>query len=99
MTWLRSTALTKPVAEIVSGVANAYEVEAEQVRPDVTRFLSEMSAVHLIEVSSAKVSAGESALAGSCAIEGCLVEVPGTAELSGTEGPVGREGLAAAGAR
>jgi len=83
--------LEKPraVAEVVSEVAEAYEVDAERVQQDAMRFLSDMQAAGLIEVCGCEVSSGQDFLA----------EVPGAVEATGTEGPVGREGLAAADAR
>ena len=98
-------AAPRAVAEVVSAVAEAYETDRERVREDVVSFLNEMQAAALIEVSPARVSAMQAAVrtsateAGatqSCAGEGGLAEVPGTAVVAGTEGPVGREGLAAA---
>ncbi|HEY6337460.1 MAG TPA: PqqD family protein [Candidatus Sulfotelmatobacter sp.] len=84
-------------SDLVSGVAEAYEVDAERVRADVMRFLNEMRAVGLLEDSAVQISAAESWALENCVSENFLAEVPGTA--AGTEGPVGREGLAAADAR
>jgi Coenzyme PQQ synthesis protein D (PqqD) len=83
--------LEKPRAgtEVVSEVAEAYEVDADRVRHDAMRFLSDMLAASLIEVCEREVSS----------VENFLAEVPGAVEVAGTEGPVGREGLAAADAR
>jgi Coenzyme PQQ synthesis protein D (PqqD) len=76
----------RTVGEVVGAVAEEYQVDTEQVRQDVLRFLGEMRAVGLIEISSAsEISPVESGLA----------EVPESAVVAGTEGPVGREGLAA----
>ncbi|MFZ0958962.1 MAG: PqqD family protein [Candidatus Sulfotelmatobacter sp.] len=74
----------RTVAEVVGAIAEEYQVDTEQVRQDVLQFLGEMRGVGLIEIS---------------AVEGCLAEVPEAAIATGTEGPVGREGLAAADAR
>jgi hypothetical protein len=74
----------RTVAEVVGAVAEEYQVDAAQVRGDVLRFVGEMRGVGLIEIS---------------AVESGLAEVPETAVVAGTEGPVGREGLAAADAR
>jgi hypothetical protein len=80
----------RTVGEVVGAVAEEYQVDTEQVRQDVLRFLGEMRAVGLIEISSAsEISAVESGLA----------EVPESAVVAGTDGPVGREGLAAADVR
>lgn len=89
----------RTVAEVVRAVANAYEVDTDRVRQDVTRFLGEMAASSLIEGSAIRIPGNGSGSSESCASEGFLAEVPGTAAVAGTEGPVGREGLAAADAR
>lgn len=95
--------------EVVSAVAEEYDEDAERVRPDVMRFLEEMRAASLVDVSQRQASAapisvvenreGLGCAVESCAVEGFLAEVPGTAVVAGTEEPVGREGLAAADAR
>jgi hypothetical protein len=74
----------RTVAEVVGAVAEEYQVDTAQVRGDVLRFVGEMRGVGLIEIS---------------AVESGLAEVPETAVVAGTEGPVGWEGLAAADAR
>ena len=89
----------KRFAEVVSAVAQAYEVDAERVRQDVARFLGDLASASLVEVSAIQVSGSGSCSGESCARESFLAEVPGTAAVAGTEGPVGREGLAAADAR
>jgi hypothetical protein len=76
------------VQEVMSAVAEEYQVAAERVRQDVLRFLGEMRAAGLIETSQK-----------DCRVESGLAEVPNSAVAAGTEGPVGREGLAAADAR
>jgi hypothetical protein len=83
--------LEKPraVADVVSEVAEAYEVDAERVQQDAMRFLSDMQTAGLIEVCGCEVSS----------VQDFLAAVPGAVEAPGTEGPVGREGLAAADAR
>jgi hypothetical protein len=79
----------RAVADVVSEVAEAYEVDAERVRQDAMRFLSDMLAAGLIEVCGREVSS----------VQSFLAEVPGAVESAGTEGPVGREGLTIADAR
>src|SRR5580658_10797945 len=70
----------RTVGEVVGAVAEEYQVDTEKVRQDVLRFLGEMRAVGLIEISSAsEISAVESGLA----------EVPESAVVAGTDGPVG----------
>ena len=83
--------LEKPraVAEVVNEVAEAYQVDAEGVWQDATRFLGDMLAAGLIESCGCEVSS----------VESFLAEVPGAVEVAGTEGPVGRGGLGAADAR
>ena len=91
----------RAVGELVSGVAEEYLVDTEQVRQDVVRFLSEMrgeglAEISLIEIPQAQIQMGATE---DCAVENGLAEVPEAAVVAGTEGPVGREGLAAADAR
>jgi Coenzyme PQQ synthesis protein D (PqqD) len=62
----------RTLGEIAAALAQEFDVTREQAESDATRFVSEMFAVDLVEVSEV---------------------------VAGTEGPVGREGLAAAGAR
>jgi hypothetical protein len=78
----------RALADVVSEVAQAYEVDADRVRQDAMRFLSDMLAAGLIEVCRREVSRAGSFLA----------EAPGAVD-AGTEGPVGREGLTIADAR
>ena len=61
------------IGDLVEAVARQFDVEPARAEQDVKRFVREMIAVCLVEVS--------------------------TFVAAGTEGPVGREGLAAAGAR
>jgi len=61
----------RTLGEIAAALAQEFDVTREQAESDATRFVSEMFAVDLVEVSEV---------------------------VAGTEGPVGREGLAAAGA-
>jgi len=99
----------RAVGEVVGAVAEEYQVDTEQVRQDVLRFLGEMRGAGLIEISQVEISRIEIPQArisqiqmGSiedCAVESGLAEVPESAVVAGTEGPVGREGLAAADAR
>jgi Coenzyme PQQ synthesis protein D (PqqD) len=94
----------RTVGEVVGAVAEEYQVDTEKVRQDVLRFLSEMRAVGLIEIAQIEISQKRISqipigATEDYAVEGCLAEVPGSAVVAGTEGPVGREGLAAAGAR
>ena len=99
----------RAVGEVVGAVAEEYQVDTEQVRQDVLRFLGEMRGAGLIEISQVEISRIEIPQArisqiqmGSiedCAVESVLAEVPESAVVAGTEGPVGREGLAAADAR
>ena len=94
----------RSVADVVRAVAEAYEVDAERVQPDVMRFMGEMRAASLVEVSAVQTSGAEECSGADCAVDrltvkSFLAEVPGAAALAGTEGPVGREGLAAADAR
>jgi hypothetical protein len=99
----------RAVGEVVGAVAEEYQVDTGKVRQDVLRFLSEMRAVGLIEIAQIEISENEITDIGTsevpmgaiehCAVEGCLAEVPESAVVAGTEGPVGREGLAAADAR
>jgi coenzyme PQQ synthesis protein D (PqqD) len=94
----------RAVGEVVGAVAEEYQVEAEQVRQDVLRFLGEMRGVGLIEISlieipQARISQIQMGAIGDCAVESGLAEVPEAAVVAGTEGPVGREGLAAADAQ
>jgi len=63
----------RTVVELVEAVAQEFDVERARAEKDVKRFVREMTAVCLVEVS--------------------------TFVAAGTEGPVGREGLAVAGAR
>ena len=63
----------RTIGELVEAVVQQFDVERAQAEEDVKRFVREMIAVCLVEVS--------------------------TFVAAGTEGPVGREGLAAAGAR
>jgi len=62
----------RTIGEVVEVVAQQFDVEHARAEQDVKRFVSEMIAVCLVEVS--------------------------TFVAAGTEGPVGREGLEAAGA-
>jgi len=89
----------RTVGEVVGAVAEEYQVDTEQVRGDVLRFLSEMRAAELIEISQARISQIPMGAIEDCAVESGLAEVPGAAVVAGTEGPVGREGLAAADAQ
>jgi hypothetical protein len=99
----------RTVGEVVGGVADEYQIDTEQVRQDVLRFLGEMRGVGLIEVSQieisqikipqARISQIQMGANEDCAVEGGLAEVSEAAVVAGTEGPVGREGLAAADAR
>jgi hypothetical protein len=84
----------RTVGEVVGAVAGAYELDTEQVRQDVMRFLGDALGAGLIEACPSEVRSSEIR-----AVESCLAEVPGTPVVAGTEGPVGREGLAAADAR
>jgi hypothetical protein len=81
----------RKVGEVVGAVAEAYELDAEQVRQDVMRFVGDALRAGLIEDCPSEVRSSEIR-----AVESCLAEVPGTPVVAGTEGPVGREGLAAA---
>ena len=99
----------RTVAEVVGAVAEEYQVDTEQLRQDVLRFLGEMRGVGLIEISQIQISqdrisqqpmsASEMGASEISAVESGLAEVPEAAVVAGTEGPVGREGLAAADAR
>ena len=94
----------RAVGEVVGAVAEQYQVDTEQVRQDVVRFLDEMRALGLIEISQieipqARISQIQMGATEDCAVESGLAEVPEAAVVAGTEGPVGREGLAAADAR
>jgi Coenzyme PQQ synthesis protein D (PqqD) len=94
----------RAVGEVVGAVAEQYQVDTEQVRQDVVRFLGEMRALGLIEISQieipqARISQTQMGATEDCAVESGLAEVPEAAVVAGTEGPVGREGLAAADAR
>jgi Coenzyme PQQ synthesis protein D (PqqD) len=91
----------RAVGELVSGVAEEYLVDTEQVRQDVVRFLSEMRGVGLVEISLIEIPPAQIQMGATedCAVESGLAEVPEAAVVAGTEGPVGREGLAAADAR
>jgi hypothetical protein len=91
----------RAVGELVSGVAEEYLVDTEQVRQDVVRFLSEMRGVGLVEISLIEIPQAQIQMGATedCAVENGLAEVPEAAVVAGTEGPVGREGLAAADAR
>lgn len=82
---------TRTVGEVVGAVAEEYQVDTEQVRQDVMRFLGDALGAALIEARPSEVPSSEIR-----AVESCLAEVPGTPVVAGTEGPVGREGLAAA---
>jgi hypothetical protein len=91
----------RTVGEVVGAVAEEYQIDTEQVRQDVLRFLGEMRGVGLIEISQikipqARISQIQMGASEDCAVESCLAEVPEAAVVAGTEGPVGREGLAAA---
>ncbi len=94
----------RAVGEVVGAIAEEYQVDAEQVRQDVLRFMGEMRGVGLIEISQieispARISQIQMGATEDCAVEGGLAEVPESAVVTGTEGPVGREGVAAADAR
>jgi hypothetical protein len=91
----------RAVGELVSGVAEEYLVDTEQVRQDVVRFLSEMRGVGLVEISLIEIPPAQIQMGATedCAVESGLAELPEAAVVAGTEGPVGREGLAAADAR
>jgi hypothetical protein len=91
----------RAVGELVSGVAEEYLVDTEQVRQDVVRFLSEMRGVGLVEISVIEIPPAQIQMGATedCAVESGLAELPEAAVVAGTEGPVGREGLAAADAR
>jgi hypothetical protein len=99
----------RTVGEVVGAVAEEYQVDTKKVRQDVLRFLNEMRAVGLIEIAENEISEIEISrnrvsqipmgATDDCAVESCLAEVPESAVVAGTEGPVGREGLAAADAR
>jgi len=49
----------RTVAELAGAVAREYEVEPAQAESDVTRFVSEMKAVGLVEVPAAVAMAGD----------------------------------------
>jgi hypothetical protein len=83
--------MPRTVEEVVGAVAEEYQVDTEQVRQDVMRFLGDALGAGLIEARPSEVPSSEIR-----AVESCLAEVPGTPVVAGTEGPVGREGLAAA---
>jgi hypothetical protein len=89
----------RTVGEVVGAVAEEYQVDPEQVRQDVLRFMGEMRGVGLIEISQARMPRMQMGATEDCAVENGLAEVPESAVVAGTEGPVGREGLAAADAR
>jgi hypothetical protein len=91
----------RAVGELVSGVAEEYLVDTEQVRQDVVRFLSEMRGEGLVEISLIEIPQAQIQMGATedCAVESGLAELPEAAVVAGTEGPVGREGLAAADAR
>ena len=99
----------RTVGYVVGAVAEEYQVDTEKARQDVLRFLSEMRTVGLIEIAQIEIPGIEISrnrisqipigATDDCAVESCLAEVPESAVVAGTEGPVGREGLAAAGAR
>jgi coenzyme PQQ synthesis protein D (PqqD) len=91
----------RAVGELVSGVAEEYLVDTEQVRRDVVRFLSEMRGEGLVEISLIEIPQAQIQMGATedCAVESGLAEVPEAAVVAGTEGPVGREGLATADAR
>jgi len=94
----------RTVAEVVGAVAEEYQVDTEQLRQDVLRFLGEMRAASLIgipriEIPQARITQIQIDTTEDCAVESGLAEVPEAAVVAGTEGPVGREGLAAADAR
>jgi hypothetical protein len=89
----------RTVGEVVGAVAEEYQVDPEQVRQDVLRFMGEMRGVGLIEISQARMPRMQMGATEDCAVESGLAEVPESAVVAGTEGPVGREGLAAADAR
>jgi Coenzyme PQQ synthesis protein D (PqqD) len=89
----------RTVGEVVGAVAEEYQVDTEQVRQDVLRFMGEMRGVGLIEVSQARMPRMQMGATEDCTVENGLAEVPESAVVAGTEGPVGREGLAAADAR
>jgi hypothetical protein len=96
--------IPRTVGQVAVAVAEEYQVDTEQVRRDVLRFLDEMRTVGLIEVSEIEISRNRISqipmgATEDCAVESCLAEVPEAAVVAGTEGPVGREGLAAADAR
>src|ERR1700691_4370507 len=82
------------VGEVVGGVADEYQIDTEQVRLDVLRFLGEMRGVGLIAISQARISHRQMSATDDCAVGSCLSEVPQSAAVGGTEGPVGRESLA-----
>ena len=77
--------------EVVGAVAEEYQVDTGQVRQDVMRFLGDALGAGLIEACPSEIRSSEIRV-----VESCLAEVPGTPVVAGTEGPVGREGLAAA---
>jgi coenzyme PQQ synthesis protein D (PqqD) len=100
----------RAVREVVGAIAEEYQVDTEQVRQDVLRFLGEMRGVGLIEISQIEVPQnrisqaqisqspmGVSGMSASeiSAVESGLAEVPEAAVVARTEGPVGRDGLAA----
>lgn len=79
--------------EVVSAVAEEYDEDAERVRPDVRRFLGEMQAASLVEVSERPVSAVQPSIAEECSgecsvaegstVESFLAQVSGTAVVAG----------------
>jgi hypothetical protein len=99
----------RTVGYVVGAVAEEYQVDTEKARQDVLRFLSEMRTVGLIEIAQIEIPGIEISrnrisqipmgATDDCAVGSCLAEVPESAVVAGTEGPVGREGLAAADAR
>lgn len=94
----------RAVGEVVGAVAEEYQVDTEQVRQDVLPFLGEMRGVGLIEIPQGgipqtRIPQMQMGATEDCAVESGLAEVPESAVVAGTEGPVGREGLAAADAR
>src|ERR1700691_6501618 len=87
----------RTVGGVVGAGAEEYQVDADQVRQDVLRFLGEMRGVGLIDISQARISQIQIDATEDCAVESGLAEVPEAAIVAGTGGGGGGGGLGGGG--
>jgi hypothetical protein len=90
----QALATPKTLSELIAAVVDEYDVEPRQAEQDVAQFVGEMRGAGLVDVAK-DVAEGVA----KDMQRDVLAEVPDSVTALGTDGPVGREGLAAADAR